>query len=311
MPHSTAVAAAGPGLGDPIRARRHRRRRLPYYLVAPAVAVALAVAVLPLVYGLWLSFQDWYLLRSPTPRWGGLGNYGDLIGDTAFWAAFLRTWVWTLGTVAVEFALGLPLALLLNRDTRVCRTLSALILTPWVTPFIVVAYGWRFLLDSEVGSLHAVFEFFGLVGDRSILAEPGLNLAMVTFISGWKGTPFMVIALLAALKNIPDELYEAARIDGANAWQRLRYITLPLIRNTAVAIGLVLGILAFYSFDLAWIMTRGGPGDSTTIVGIMIFQAFFTELRPAYAATLSTAMLLVLLVVSWLTLRARVEEGRA
>ena len=86
---------------------------------------------------------------------------------------------------------------------------------------------------------------------------------------------------------------------------------MPLIRNTAIAIGLVLGILAFYSFDLAWIMTRGGPGDSTTIVGIMIFQVFFTELRPAYAATISTAMLLVLLIASWLTLRTRGEENAA
>ncbi len=311
MPRSAAVAAARPRGQTSGRAWRRRQRRLPYYLVAPAVAVALAVAVLPLIYGLWLSFQDWYLLRSPTPAWAGLGNYADLFRDTAFWDAFVRTWIWTLGTVAVEFGIGLPLALLLNRDTPICRSLSALILTPWVTPFIVVAYGWRFLLDSEVGSLHAVFAFLGIVGDRSILSEPGLNLAMVTFISGWKGTPFMVIALLAALKNIPDELYEAARIDGAGAWQRLRYITLPLIRNTAIAIGLVLGILAFYSFDLAWIMTRGGPGESTTIVGIMIFQVFFTELRPAYAATISTAMLLVLLVASWLTLRTRGEETAA
>lgn len=299
-------SAAKPGGKSP-RAR-WQRYLFPYYLIAPAVFVALAIAILPLFYGVWLSLQDWYLLRSPTPAWGGLKNYQELFGDTNFWRAFGRTWFWTVGTVAVEFLLGTPFALLLNRKTWLRESLSAFILTPWVTPFIVAAYGWRYLLDSQVGLLHTGFEFVGLAGDRSVLSDPSLNLVMVTFISGWKGTPFMVIALLAALKGIPDEFYEAARIDGASRWQQFSYITLPLLRNTAVVIGLVLGILAFYSFDLAWIMTQGGPSNATRIVGIEIYQTFFNELRPAYAATISTAMLVVLLVATMATLRLRGKD---
>ena len=267
--------------------------------------MALAVAILPLFYGVWLSLQDWYLLRNLTPSWGGFINYRELMGDVGFWQAFGRTWFWTLGTVAVEFGLGLPFALLLNRKTPLSEGLSAFILTPWVTPFIVVAYGWRYLLDSQVGLLHNVLAFVGVAGSRSVLGDPDLSLAVVTFISGWKGTPFMVIALLAALKGIPDELYEAARIDGAGRLQGFRHITLPLLRNTGVVIGLVLGILAFYSFDLAWIMTQGGPDNSTRIVGIEIYQTFFNELRPAYAAAISTSMLVVLFVAATLTLRLR------
>jgi ABC-type sugar transport system permease subunit len=222
--------------------------------------------------------------------------------------AFGRTWFWTLGTVTVEIALGLPIALLLNRKSFISQGVSAFILLPWVTPFIVVAYGWRFLLDSQVGLVHGFLAFFGVVGNRSILSDPDLALAMIVFISGWKGTPFMVIALLAALKGIPDVYYEAARIDGANIWQQFRHITLPLIRNTMLVISLVLGILAFYSFDLAWIMSRGGPGEATTIVGIKVFQIFFSELRPAYAATISSVMLLVLLLFSILSLQLRSRE---
>ncbi len=301
------VASAGGAWAMP--SPRRRLDLFPYYLIAPAIAVAVAVAILPLIYGLWLSLQDWYLLRNPVPVWGGLLNYRELLQDGDFWAAFGRTWVWTIGTVAVEFALGLPLAILLNRDTAVARTLSALILTPWVTPFVVIAFGWRFLLDSEVGLLHRLFELIGLVGERSILGDPNLSLLMITVISGWKGVPFMVIALLAALKAIPDELYEAARIDGAGRLQQFRFVTLPLIRNTGIVIGLVLGILAFYSFDLAWIMTKGGPSDATTIVGIVIFQVFFTDLRPSYAATISSVMLVVLLLASLLTLRTRGETS--
>ena len=290
-------------------AARGRIDPFPYWLMLPAVAIAGAMALGPLAYGGWLSLHDWYLLRSPVPAWNGLGNYAELVGDSAFWAAFLRTWIWTLGTVAVQFVVGLPLALLLNRDSAVATAVSALILTPWVTPFIVVAYGWRFLLDSELGLLHDALALFGLVGERSILGDPVGALIIVTVISGWKGVPFMVIALLAALKNIPHELYEAAEIDGASPWARFTHITLPLIRDTAVIIGLVLGILAFYSFDLVWVMTRGGPTEATTIVGIAIYETFFVDLRPAYAATISTTMLVVLFVAAVLVLRARSREA--
>lgn len=278
---------------------------LPYALIAPAVLVSLAIAVIPLLYALWLSFQDWYLLRNPQPVWGGLINYTALFADGALWRAFWRTWIWTLGTVAVEIAIALPLALLLNRDTPVAKAASALILLPWVMPFIVLGYGWRFLLDSEVGAAHAFLQTIGIAGNSSVLNDPNLALWVIIFISGWKGMPFMVLALLAALKSIPSELNEAAAMDGAGPWARFVSITLPSIQNTMLVIGLVLGILAFYSFDLTWIMTRGGPQDATTTLGISMYKAVFTDLRPAYAAAISVVMMLVLAVAALLSLRLR------
>jgi multiple sugar transport system permease protein len=278
---------------------------LPYALVAPAVLVALAIAVIPLLYALWLSFQDWYLLRNPQPVWGGLVNYQSLFADAALWRAFWRTWIWTLGTVAVEVALALPIALLLNRDTAIAKAASALILLPWVMPFIVLGYGWRFLLDSEVGLFHSMLQSIGIAGNSSILNDPNLAFAVIIFISGWKGMPFMVLALLAALKSVPEELYEAAAIDGAGPWQRFLGITLPSIQNTMLVIGLVLGILAFYSFDLPFIMTRGGPQDATTVLGISMYRAVFMDLRPSYAAAISVVMLLILAVASFLVLKFR------
>jgi len=297
--------------GREARAAHLARRRdllLPYAMVAPAVLVAFLIAVVPLVYGLWLSFQDWYLLRSPTPTWGGLVNYVALFNDAALGRAFLRTLAWTVGTVLVEVAIGLPLALLLNRESTVSRIASALILTPWVTPFVVLGYGWRFLLDSQVGLLHHALQAVGIAGQSTILNDPRLAFPMIIFISGWKGAPFMVIALLAALKSIPDELYEAAEVDGAGRWARFRFVTLPSIWNTAVIIGLVLGILAFYSFDLPWIMTQGGPGESSTILGIAMFKAVFQELRPAFAAAISVVMLVFLFLAALASLRLRRNE---
>ncbi len=300
---SADTGFAGAGAASP--ARPFTDRVLPYGMIAPAVVVAFAIAVIPLLYEIWLSFQDWYMLKRQTPAFGGFINYVALAHDGAFWAAFLRTWVWTIGTIAIEIAIGLPLALLLNRDTAISRAASALILVPWVTPFIVLGFGWRFLLDSDVGTVHHILEGLGIAGSKSILTDPVGALAAVTFISGWKGAPFMVIALLAALKAIPDELYEAAEVDGAGPLARFRHVTVPSIWNTMVVVGVVLGILAFYSFDLAWIMTKGGPQDATTIVGIAIYRAVFLDLRPAYAAAISVAMLVCLLAAAALTLRLR------
>jgi ABC-type sugar transport system permease subunit len=274
-------------------------------MMAPAVFIAFAIAIVPLAYSLWLSLQDWYLLRRPTPVWGGPINYLKLLHDGALWGAFGRTWIWTLGTVFVELALAIPVALLLNRESVISRTASALILLPWVTPFVVLGFGWRFLLDSEVGPVHACLKFIGFAGPSSVLNDPVRALAVITFISGWKGMPFMVIALLAALKSIPAETYEAARVDGANAFDRFRHVTVPAVWNTLVTVSLVLGILAFYSFDLPWIMTKGGPQDGTTIVGIALYNAVFQDMRPAYAAAISVVMLILLFLASLVALRAR------
>src|SRR5271165_227213 len=288
--------------------RANLDRMLPYGLIAPAVFVAFAIAVVPMGYAIWLSLHDWYLLRRPTPIWGGLINYIQLFHDASLWAAFGRTWIWTIGTVFVELFLGVPIALLFNRESAVSRTASALILLPWVTPFVVLGFGWRFLLDGDVGPIQGILKMLGISGTGSVLNDPVRALIAIIMISGWKGMPFMVIAVLAALKSIPKDIYEAAEVDGAGAFRRFYHVTLPAIWNTMLTVGIVLGILAFYSFDLPWIMTRGGPQAATTIVGITMYKAVFQELRPAYAAAISVVMLVLLFVASILVLRLRRKD---
>jgi multiple sugar transport system permease protein len=303
---ATAIGPPVPAQGS--IGRSGLDRMLPYYLVAPAVFVAFAIAVVPMGYALWLSLQDWYLLRRPAPVWGGLINYIQLFHDASLWAAFGRTWIWTIGTVFVELFLGVPIALLFNRESSVSRTASALILLPWVTPFVVLGFGWRFLLDGDVGPIQGILRMLEISGTGSVLNDPVRALIAIIIISGWKGMPFMVIAVLAALKSIPKDIYEAAEVDGAGALRRFYHVTLPAIWNTLLTVGIVLGILAFYSFDLPWIMTRGGPQTATTIVGITIYKAVFQELRPAYAAAISVVMLVLLFVASILALRLRRKD---
>lgn len=287
-----------------------QRSPIPYVFIAPAMLIVIAIALYPMLYGVYISFTDWYLLKTPNPVWSGLANYRRFFGDAEIWHSFVRTVWWTLGTVILEYVIALPLALLLNRKFVLNGIFSGLILLPWVTPSIVAAYTWRWLLDSQYGIFDSVLKHLGVAGERSLLADPDRALPVLVVVSAWKGAPFMAIALLAALKSIPNELLEAAAIDGAGAWRRFTDVTLPLIKQTSVVIALVLGILAFYSFDLVWVITKGGPGDATQLIGVYLFQMFFQRLEFSYAATIGVSMLVFLALVStvYLLVLQRGEE---
>lgn len=283
---------------------RRQRRRVGYAFIAPALAIVAAISLYPIAYQIWLSFTDWYLLENPTPVWSGLDGYGRLLGDQLFWQSLGRTGVWTIGTVILEYAIGLPIALLLNRRSRVTGILTGALLLPWVTPTIVVGYTWRWLLDSESGTIHALLQQVGIAGERSLLSEPGAALPMLIAISAWKGIPFMAIALLATMKAIPSDIYEAAAIDGAGYVRQFRDITFPLLRPVSVITCLILGILAFYSFDLVWVITKGGPSEASMLIGVYLFRLFFERLELSYAAAIGVAMLVLLIVFSTGYLRA-------
>lgn len=291
-----------PGMGQNAPGRSlpfaKQRRRAAYLFILPALVVLGLIGLYPLFYQGYLSLTDWYLLNSPEPIFHGFKGFERFAADPVVWASLGRTIYWTVGTVVLELVMGLGIALLLSRRTVINGVLSALILLPWVAPSIVIALTWRWLLDSEYGTLHYILQSLGLAGRRSLLGSPSTALAVLTFVSAWKGTPFMVIALLAALRSIPRELYEAAAVDGATPYRQFRHITLPLIRRTAVVMSLVLGILAFYSFDIVWAVGKGGPADSTTLIGVYLFRNFFERKEISYAAVIAVSMVALLLVFS-------------
>jgi ABC-type sugar transport system permease subunit len=286
------------------RSRRATGGANPWYYVTPAMIVVGLLTIAPLLYGLYLSFTNWSLSSSLTPQLEGVTAYKVILSDPQFWGNLLRTIEWTAGTLVVEVVIAVPLALLLNIRTPVTGAVTGAIMIPWITPFVVLSYAWLFLYDGQSGPLHAILHGLGLVGASTPLANPATALWSITLISGWKGVPFLTIALLATLKSIPDELYEAGSIDGAGRWKNFRSITLPLIRPTLGAMCVVLGVQAFYSFDLVWILTQGGPGNSSTILGIQLFQTFFTQASPGQAAALGTLMLLLAVILLVPVLRA-------
>ena len=298
------VLDAAPQLPTSVSRRRSGSVNwIPYAFMLPALLIVAAVAIYPIAYEIYLSFTNWYLLKNPEPVFQGLEGYRRLFNDPTIWSSLLRTCYWTIGTVVLEYVVALPLAMLLNRRSRVNGVLTGIILLPWVTPAIVAAYTWRWLLDSQYGIIHAILEAIGLVGDRSMLADPDRALTALIVISAWKGAPFMAIALLATMKSIPGELYEAAALDGAGLFRQFRDITLPLLRQVSVVLSLVLGILAFYSFDMIWVLTKGGPSNSTQLIGVYLFRSFFERLDFSYAATIGVSMLAVLIVFSTVYLR--------
>jgi multiple sugar transport system permease protein len=278
----------------PSWARGLRRHVVPYLLMAPSVLLVGILLLYPLVDEAYLSLTHWNLLVEANPIYVGPSTYARLFNDPVFWGSLQRTVIWTLGTVAIEFVVGFPLALALNHRTRLTGLAIGLTLLPWVTPTVVVSYAWVWVLDSQVGIVDAVLRGLHLVGSVSPLATYGGALPAVTVASGWKGTPFMAILLLAALKSIPSELYESAQIDGASWLERHRYITLPAVRKTALVAAMLLSIWAFYSFDYAWLMTQGGPDDATELASIYLFKTFQYALNWGYAAQIGVAMFVIL-----------------
>lgn len=285
--------------------RKPAANHLPQAMVTPAVLIMILLSLLPLAYGVWLSLTNWSLFSSLSPHFEGLTAYQELLHDSTFWAATGRSLLWTAGTLIIEVVIALPLALLINYRTPVTGVVTALVLLPWVTPFVVLAYSWLYLYDGTYGVFHAFLAWLHIVGPASPLSVPSQALYAMTLVSGWKGAPFLTIALLAVLKGIPQELYEAAEVDGASKWQRFTEVTLPTIMPTMLAMCFVLGIQAFYSFDLVWLTTKGGPGDATTLVGLLMFRTFYISQRPGYAAALGTGLLLLIALLTGLGLLIR------
>lgn len=307
---SRSPSAPGPTQITHAKSSRRAVKWTPYIFITPALLIVAAISLYPILYQIYLSFTDWYLLTNPDPVWIGLEGYRRLAGDSQFTDALVRTVWWTLGTVGLELVFALPIALLLNRSFILNGFLTGIVLLPWVTPSIVVGYTWRWLLDSNYGTIHALLKLVGIVGERSILTDPRMAMPAVIVMSAWKGAPFLIVAVLATLKSIPEDLYEAAAIDGAGAFRRLIDITLPLLKNVITVTCLVLGILAFYSFDIIWVLTKGGPSQSTELVGVYLFRTFFERLDFGYAATMGVSMLMILGFFALIYMRVLGRQSR-
>jgi multiple sugar transport system permease protein len=303
---SVTVGATGGAAGTAPPAHRRRRRRhasgsrwATWAFLAPVVGYLIAFYAYPLYRNVELSLRE-YTVRSFVQGgapFAGLDNYRAVLSAPTFPPALLNTLVFTATSLVFQFAIGLLLALFFHRHFPLSRTLRALFLVPWLLPLIVSASTWSWLLNSEAGVVNAALALLG-VDPVNWLTSPRWSLVSVIIANIWIGIPFNLVVLYSGLQAIPRPLYEAAELDGAGGWQRFRWITWPLLRPVS-AITLLLGLVyTLKVFDLIWIMTRGGPTDSSTTLATWSYRLGFGNLLPEFGPGAAVGNLLILLAVA-------------
>jgi multiple sugar transport system permease protein len=276
---------------------RTQKRLAAYLLVLPAVVLILAMTLYPVVQTLHFSVSK---VQLPTFRatYVGFANFVRILADPETWPLLRRTIVWVVGTVALRMALGLGAALVFNAKVRGTVWMRVLVILPWTIPSVVGANLWRWILQTDNGVLNQTLRAWGL-GSWALnwLADPALAMPAVIVAYSWSGFPFVMLLILARLQGIPEELYEAARVDGADWWQSFRHITLPSLKGVLV-VSLVLEIVSgINSFDTLIIMTGGGPANATRIWGLEIYKRGFTDFNFGGASALSVLLFAGVLVL--------------
>ena len=300
------MATTQSSVGAPRHSRRstlNRRRNLAGFLfVLPAVLFTLAMFIFPLLMTLWMSLHDWPLLGQAT--FLGIQNYVDMARDGQFWSSLWFTTLYTLLVTPPIFLLAFALALLVNVALRGIGVFRTIYFIPVVIGLGTSSLLWVWLLNDRVGIINGLLLDLGLI-ERPIIWFVDRNLALFAIIVSivWKTVGFSMILLLAGMQAIPDELYQAAMVDGASYRQRLTHIMLPLLRST-FALALVLSVIGSYlAFDQFYIMTRGGPQNQTITAVYWIFNNSFTYYKLGYGAALSIVLLVILGVLSIIQLR--------
>jgi multiple sugar transport system permease protein len=298
--HHRTRPAAAPGSAPPPRRRpKAPERWASWGFLTPVVAYLALFYAYPLYRNLDLSLRD-YTVRSFVhggAPFSGLKNYRSVFADPTFVPALTHTLVFTALSLVAQYAAGLALAVFFNQHFRLSTTLRALFLVPWLLPLIVSASTWAWLLNSDSGVVNAVLHWFG-VGPVDWLTSPQWSLASVIIANIWIGVPFNLVVLYSGLQAIPASLYEAAAVDGASPWQRFWRITFPLLRPVS-AITLLLGLIyTLKVFDLVWIMTKGGPGTSSTTLATWSYRLGFGSLLPRFGPGAAVGNLLVLIALA-------------
>ncbi|MEU0414542.1 sugar ABC transporter permease [Streptomyces griseorubiginosus] len=266
----------------------------------------------PLYRNLDLSLRN-YTVRSfvqGDAPFTGLDNYRKILDDPTFAPALLHTAVFTAVCLVFQYAIGLALAVFFNQSFRLSATLRALFLVPWLLPLIVSASTWSWMLNSDSGIVNTLLSAFG-VGPVNWLTSPSWSLTSVIIANIWIGVPFNLVVLYSGLQSIPTSLYEAAALDGANAWRRFWSITFPLLRPVS-AITLLLGLVyTLKVFDIIWIMTKGGPADSSTTFATWSYQLGFGNLLPAFGPGAAVGNLLVVAALVFGLIYLKVQRKQA
>jgi multiple sugar transport system permease protein len=299
-----ASEADEPSLWERLKAGRNW---LAFWFMVPAAAFLLLFLAWPLILGVWMSFTDARLARPG--QWVGIENYEWLAEDGVFWLSVFNTLLYTIIASVIKFAVGLYLALLLNRHMPFKALIRSVVLIPFIVPTVLSAIAFWWIYDSQFSIISWSLRRMGLITQNiDFLGDANWARGSVIFANIWRGVPFVAITLLAGLQTVSPSLYEAATLDGASAWQRFRYITYPLL-TPIIAVVMTFSVLfTFTDFQLIWAMTRGGPVNATHLMATLSYQRGILSGRLGEGAAIACAMipfLLAAIMISWFGLQRR------
>lgn len=282
-----------------------QEKRFALILFLPSFLLLLLITTAPLVFLAWNSLQKLDLGMPWISGFTGFGNYVKIGEDPRFWNSLSLTIIYTFSTVVLQILIGLSLALLVLKIPRGQAIMRIAAILPIVLAPVVVGLFWRTLvLAPDFGLVDLVTRALDL-GDYNWLGDPQLALISVIAIHTWQWTPFAFLVLLATLATLPPDVFEAARLDRANAWQRFWHITLPLIRPAIVMVIILRTMTALSAFAAIFAATGGGPGTSTEILNLYAYRTSFTELNIGYGSALAMVLLGITMLVSWTLFRHR------
>jgi multiple sugar transport system permease protein len=295
-----------------LKAKAAQRKRtatlLPYFLVLPAFLFVFGLLLYPLSHGILLSFTNRDLLGGRPLQWSGFQNFARILAlGSDFWGSVGVTVRYAAADIICELIIGLSLALLLNQEFRGRTWLRLAILLPMMIPPLSSGLMWRYMYDHSFGVIAYLFRLVG-VEPPVFLADASLTLYAIVATEVWRASPFMVLVLLAALQAVPPELEEAARVDGANALQVFRYVTLPFITPVRVVGLLFRTVDALRTFDLIYMLTGGGPGQTTEVISVYIYNQGFKNFRLGFTSAAAVLLLLATLIVCAFYLRMMVRR---
>ena len=281
-----------------IRMRRKslRENLIAYSFILPNLLGFAIFTLVPMVFSLVLSFMNWD--GANVISWAGLDNFKQLGQDTTFRIALTNTFYYVIGTVPLTMAASLGLALLLNQPLRGRNFFRTTFFFPYVASLVAVAVVWNMLFHPALGPVNQLLISLGVENPPRWTADVDWAMPTVILASIWKGMGYYMVIYLAALQGIPSALYEAAEIDGANTWQRFRYVTLPMLTPATFFVSIMLTIASFKVFDLILVMTGGGPGRATNVLVIHTYNTAFREFRFGYSSAIAMVLFVIVLVIT-------------
>ncbi|MEX2550925.1 MAG: sugar ABC transporter permease [Nitriliruptoraceae bacterium] len=280
--------------------RGWRKAGIILLFILPSFLPLLVFRLLPMVASVGISGLEWNLISAPS--WVGLDNYTGVLTDPAFHRGLRNTLYYIAGYLPLVYLGALSVALLLNRGVRAIAFFRGLYFLPVLTSWVVVALLWKWILNPQVGIVNYALSLIGVAGP-GWWTDPAWAMPSIILASAWKDLGFIMLILLAGLQGISEEMYEAARVDGASAWQRFRHVTMPLLTPATFFVAVLALIGGFQVFDQVWVMTEGGPAGATTVVMEQIYSSAFRYGLMGRAAAMSWVLFAIILGATLLQFR--------